>query len=296
MKDFPRSCLARFYLAFSTDDTRQGDFDAKRYLREALAVVDVEKTTRDWSEEHPEFCALLVDVVGRGIARADEFVYKYDKDDPARELELDSELRLPGYGDFRQALELAEKLDSTSLKTQHLLAKTDAVFGDYQKSYERVSAVIDSLLKESEIDTNFVFYSRHLRGRIAFLLVEQQRQRGDKMTEQTVELLERAVLELERCSKVLNAIGSNSAHVMKAYRVVHDHLRATLNLAEVEMDLQRPDEAGLQLKSSTELMATLKKKARLAGLDVSAFASLNRRLEDAYERHRRTERIASRSL
>ena len=261
------------------------------YLREALAVVDVEKQCSTGPRNTPNSVALLVDVVGRGIARADEFVYKYDKDDPARELELDSELRLPGYGDFRQALELAEKLDPTSLKTQHLLAKTDAVFGDYQKSYERVSAVIDSLLKESEIDTSFVFYSRHLRGRIAFLLVEQQRERGDKMTEQTVTLLERAVLGLAQCSKALNAIGSNSANVMKVYRAVHDHLRATLNLAEVEMDLQRPYEAGLHLSSSTNLMAILKKKARSAGLDVSAVASLNRRLEDAYERHRRTERI-----
>ena len=36
VKDFPRSCLARFYLAFSTDDTRQGDFDAKRVSQRGL--------------------------------------------------------------------------------------------------------------------------------------------------------------------------------------------------------------------------------------------------------------------
>ncbi len=114
-----------------------------------------------------------------------------------------------------------------------------------------------------------------------------------RSTEQTVTLLERAVRELEHCSRVLNAIGSNSPHVMKVYRVVHDHLRATLNLAEVEMDLQRPDEAGFQLDSSTKLMTTLKKKARSAGLDVSAVNSLNRRLEEAYDRHKRIQGIAS---
>jgi serine/threonine protein kinase len=291
-KEFPRSCLVRFYVALALKDDTKSEYDAKRFLSQALAVPDAEKTVIAWSQKRPEFCPLLVDFVKQGIVRADEFKEKYDKDDPAREVELDSELRMPDYDLFRQALQLAEKLDPTSLKTQYLLAKTDEVFGQFQTSYDRLSGVIDSLIKESSSDENLLLFSRHVRGRVAFLLVEQQREQGDRATEQTVELLVGALGELGKCSRRL-ASAASSAHDRKAYRFTHDWLRATLNLAEVEMDLQRPEEAADQLADSTKLMETLKEKAGWAGLDPSAFASLTRRLEKAIERYNNNKRIAS---
>jgi hypothetical protein len=273
-------------------DEPKREYDAKRCLSQALAIPDAEKTVIAWSQKHPEFCPLLVDFVKQGIVRADDLVGKIDKDDREREVELDSELRKPGYDLCRQALLLAEKLDPTSLKTQYLLAKTDEVFGQFQTSYDRLSGVINSLMKDSSSDESLLLFSRHVRGRVAFLLVEQQREQGDRTTEQTAELLKGALRELGLCSRRLGSAAS-SAHDLKDYRFTHDLLRATLNLAEVEMDLGRPDEAGEKLRASTKLMAKLKEKAGWAGLEPSAVSSLARRLEKAYERLKSNERIAS---
>ena len=178
VEKYPRSCMARFYLAFALKGDPKRGYDANRCLREALAVSGVEETVLRWDEKHPEFCPLLIEFVEAGIERADRFAEKYDKDDPEREEALDSELRKPGYDLFSHALQLANMLDPTSLKIQHLFAKTEAVFGKYKESYDRVSGLIDSLSKKSEINGDLLFFCKHLRGRVAFLWIEDQRSHG----------------------------------------------------------------------------------------------------------------------
>jgi serine/threonine protein kinase len=291
---FPHSCLARFYLAFALKDDRKSDYDAKCYLREALVVPGAEKTVRDWARKHPEFCSLLVDFGEDGLARADELAQKYDKDDQAREEELDSELRKPGYDLFGRALLLAEQLDPASLKIQLLLAKTDQISEKYQSSHERLSGVIDSLLKEPDQDWQMLFFCLHRRGRVAFLWVEQQRNEGVKFSQKTVELLEAALVDLKRCYGHLGRVNFYGADQhLKEYRVVHDWLRAALTLAEIEMDLDHLEGADERLKTSNWLMGKLDETARLAGLDVSTIANLRRRLAEANKRRNGGDRIAS---
>jgi hypothetical protein len=292
-KAFPHSSLARFYLAFSLKNVREREYDAKRYLREALALPDAEKTVAAWALNHPEFCPLLVEFVDAGIAEADEFAQKYDKDDPAREAALDSELRRPGYELFRQALLLAEKLDPASLDIQRLLATTEAMFGDYECSYRRLSLVMDALVKTSDTDENRIFFCRQLRGRVGFLWIEQQRDRGDKLGVQSIEFLEASLGELQICRKALDRKVSSVGHDLKRYRIRHDLLRATLTLAEIEMDLKLFEGADKRLRDSKGLMLKVQEAARDAGLDDSTITGLRRRLEEATNRRNSGERIAS---
>ena len=288
---FPRSCLARFYLAFALKNVRNGEYDAKRYLREALAISDAENIVVDWSKKHAEFCPLLVEFVDSGIADADEFVQKYDKDDPEREAELDSELRKPGYELFHPALVLAEKLDPESQRVQRLLATTEAIFGDYESSYQRLSRLIKLLSKSPDSDVTVLFFCRQLRGRVGFLWIEQQRDDGDQLSEQTIEFLKAAVDDLTKCKTSLEFKVLSEADGLKKYRIAHDLLRATLTLAEVEMDLNRLDRIDKRLEKAGELMSDLRDAVRAAGLDESTITGLKRRLEAAI--NRRTTAIAS---
>ncbi len=290
---FPRSCLVRFYLVFALKDDPKSEYDAKRYLREALAVVDAEKTVLAWSEKHPEFCSLLVDFIEQGIARADEFAQKYDKDDSAREIELDGELRKPGYDLFRQALRLAQLLDPKSPTIQRLLAKTDEIFGDYESSYARLTSVIESNSADPHSSPDILFFCRQTRGRVAFLWVEQQRAKGVEWSDETVKLLEAAVADSGACNGYLQGNAYSEANSIKAYRVLHDFVRATLTLAEVQMDLRRPVESGKQLKNARRWMPQLQQDARRAGLDDSTIANFEQRLKAATERQKSTENIAS---
>ena len=291
--DFPRSCLPRFYLAFALKDDVKSEYDAKQYLREALAVVDAEKSVLMWSEKHPEFCALLVDFIEKGITRADKFAQKYDKDDPARENELDGELRKPDYGLFRQALKLAELLDPSSPTIQRLLAKTDEVFGEYQSSYARLNSVIESSAVEDDSYRDIWFFCRHLRGRVAVLWVEEQRAEGARWSDDTVKLLENAVKDLSICDGYLVGNAYSASNGIKSYRVVHDLVRSTLTFAEVQMDLDRPVESGKQLRDAGRWMKKLQADVRPAGFDDSTISSLKRRLEEATDRQKSTEKIAS---
>ncbi len=293
VKHFPRSCLARFYLAFALKDDLKSDYDAKQFLREALAVVDAEKTVLTWSEKHPQFCALLVDFIEQGITRSDKFAQKYDKDDPAREDELDGELRKPGYDLFRQALKLAELLDPSSPTIQRLLAKTDEMFGEYQSSYARLNFVIESSAVEDDSYRDIWFFCRHLRGRVAVLWVEEQRAHGVEWSDGTVKLLENAVGDLKACNKYLVGNAYSASNVIKSYRVVHDLVRATLTFAEVQMDLDCPVESGKQLRAAGRWMRKLREDVHPAGFDDSTIASLEQRLEVATERQDYTESIAS---
>ncbi len=292
----PRSCLARFYLAFALKGVRKREYDANRCLREALAVAGVEETVLGWAEKHPEFCPLLVDFVEAGIERADKLAEKYDKDDPEREEELDGELRKPGYDLFSHALQLAKMLDPASLKIQHLFAKTEAVFGKYKESYDRVSGLIGSPTKKSDTNGDLLFFCLHLRGRVAFLWIEAQRNHGAEFDESTVKFLEDALEDLNKCSRYLGGRHFSDNHELKVYRVAHDRLRATLTLAEVAMDLKRHDIADTKLNTSNKLMVKLGDAIHDAGLDDSTIASLKRRLKEANERHQGVDRIASRGL
>lgn len=290
VEKYPRSCLARFYLAFALKGDRKKEYDAKRYLREALAVAGVDETVLRWAEQHPEFCPQLVDFVEAGINRADEFAQKYDKDDPEREEALDSELRKPGYDLFSHALQLAQMLNPASPKIQHLFAKIELMFGNYEESYHRLSTVLDSLSKKSDSNAALLFFCRHLRGRVAFLWVERQRTEGVEFGVNTVALLKTALKDLKICSNYLPSNHFSEGHELKEYRVVHDQVRANLTLAEVEIDMQDMSGAAKRLKVSSDLMEILDVKAQFAGVELSAIASLKRRLEEATKRHKGAER------
>ena len=297
VKAYPRSCLARFYLAFVLMEDENTKYDSQDRLRQALAVPGMEDIVVAWDQKHPQFCPLFVDCLKVGIDRADEFVERLDKDDPAREALFNNELRKPDYHLFAQALLLAKKLDPASPKIEWLLATTDILFGRYEQSYARLTDIIDSLSRDPDGDVNILIFCRYLRGRVRILLADDQRKHA-KFGEQTVRLLKDAVDELQWCHGIVGGGGirATASHALKVYRVVHDELRATLTLAEVEMDLQQRAPARKHLGDATGLMRDLKQEVRLSGLKKSTIEGLEDRLEEANKRFKAAESVASRSL
>lgn len=136
-----------------------------------------------------------------------------------------------------------------------------------------------------------LFFCRHLKGRVAFLWVEQRRAEGAKSTVQTEELLQDSVKDLKICRQYLETTNYKDRNI-KAYRVLHDLVRATLTWAEVEMDLRRPDVADKKLNASRHLMISLDEAAQNAELDDSTIANLKRRLKSADDRFKASGQTA----
>lgn len=283
---FPRSCLARFYLAFAhrSDSKTSSKADecvrkADDCLRQALAIPDAETTIRAWAEQHSEFCPLLVDFAEARIIRADEFAQRYDVDDPrADDEQRDTELRKPGYDLAQRALLLAEQLDPTSLRIQRLLATTEGLLGHYASSYRRFTHVIDTGPRETDSDLSTLFFCRKLRGRLAFLWVESERIQGTASDSGTLRFLQDARAELNVCNRYLSGFRFDVDPNLKEYAVCHDQARATLTLAEVETELGLATEATKHIGESQTKINELE-GLRAGGLKVPKPTSLKKRLE-----------------
>src|SRR5262249_48267818 len=152
---------------FALGDDRKSLSEADKCLGEAFAKPNAKKCVQSWAKLHPEFCALLVELAEDRIIRADKFAQKYDADDPRMdEEERDRELRRPGYQLAQEALIIAESLDPTSHRVQRLLATTEEVLGPIDRSYRRLTDLINVMPKKSDSDLRDLFFCRKLRGRV----------------------------------------------------------------------------------------------------------------------------------
>jgi serine/threonine protein kinase len=255
---FPRSCLVKFYLAFvSKNDPGKSD----ESLRQALVMPDVARTVPPWAEHHPEFCPLLVDWADDRIMRADVFAQKNDSDGSTTDdRERDTELRRSGYELAQHALLLAQKLDATSNRIQRLLATTEQLFGAYVESHRRLTHLVNTLPRETDPEMSDLFFCRKLRGRVAFLSVEKQMSLGNRPDTGTVKFLEDARADLMWCAQYLDRYGI-ADHQIKEFAVNHDLIRATLDLAKVELALEPAKSIEKRLRycqSHIEVLETLR--------------------------------------
>jgi len=254
VKDHPNDCLINLYLSLTLDRLAPDDKDkkereAEKSLRAAHAAPDAENNRVAWAKDHPELVAYLVPFADARIQRVDLFAEKLDQEDPVKDEKRDQEVRWQTYELAAEALQLAEKLDPKSPKIQRLLAKTEEISCEYESAYDRLSRVIDSGASGSNDDPDMLFFCRKLRGRVAFLWVESQRDRADPLDD-TVSMLEEAKSDLDFCDKFLSNhnffLGERTFsedHERKKYHVLHDKLRATVTLAEVEIELGHFPEA-----------------------------------------------------
>ena len=118
-----------------------------------------------WVQDSPEFVSHLVGFAESRIRRADLLGEKYDVGGRIEDAERDIDVRMSTYQLARDALRLAEKLNSGSLEIQRLLAKTERYFQDYAPAYERLSRVIGWFNRGDQKD--MLFYSHQSRGWLA---------------------------------------------------------------------------------------------------------------------------------
>ena len=290
----PHSCLIKFYLSLTLDnlalnDEDQKKDDAQEYLEQALALPDAESTLVAWAKVHPSVTLQLVDFADETIKRVDQFAEGYDVDNPKDDELRDKLLRRRSYKLAGNALALAEKLDPKSQRIQRLLAKTEEISGDYASAHSRLRRLIDSTDSSSDSAMDTLFFCRRLRGRVAILWVESLRHEGVRLDKETLGRLEEANLDLDKCAGYLRSHRFSLDQALKVYHVLHDRVRATLNLAELEIELAVPpagDErlrakANGHLKKARKIITELTEHAQSNGLKFRPPTRLTKRLDDA---------------
>jgi hypothetical protein len=179
---------------------------------------------------------------------------------------------------------LAVKLDPDSPKIQQMLAKTELVFGEYETSSRRLTWLLETLSRDKNASSDMVISCREVRGRSAFLAVEQKlNQKATSVGEESVQRLKFALGDLKKCEIFLsNATFGTEEDALRRYHVCHDQARATLTLAEVELALGKRKDASRHLGDSRDL---IKMTTALApGVKMPEPTSLSRRLSDVQNR------------
>jgi serine/threonine protein kinase len=273
----PHSCLGDFYHSVALDGVARKNFDDKssnapvgtvrksfddqnHLMHDALEAPGASSTLLAWAKDHSEVGTHLVEFAVSRIRDADAFNEKYDlnnypqSDEGVSDEERDSRFLGPDYRPARDALLLAERLNANPPKVQRLLARTELVLAKtpahYLAAYDRLSLVIGSILSDKQeriVDELDELYDcRTLRSEVAFRWAEQER-KGRAVSEETLKRMREAVDDLRRCAQHFNispflnsdedAKRKDEAAKRKYYHHLHDRLRATVTLAEVEIDL-----------------------------------------------------------
>ena len=181
------------------------------------------------------------------------------------------------YALARKALLLAEELEPDGRLTQRLLAKCDQISGDFDRSYGRLTGLIDSMMIDKPQPTTNLFFARHLRGRVAFLWAEREKLKGVSNGEKNLRRLRVAVADLGQCDQTLSKSKFDKDQTGKRYHVLRDQLRAMVNLAEVELNLRLPD-AEQHFKQAQQWLELLSRFIDDNHLTVSALTDLEYRV------------------
>jgi serine/threonine protein kinase len=284
---FQRNFLVKFYHSMALDrlarkryedgktKTVNGaplkPFDDKNHVMDdALNDQEAASTLRQWAKNHrDEVLSYLVEFASSRMLSADEFIDHWDRSNNpgSREAmtdeERDSEVLRPKYGPAKDALLLAEMLDPASGIVQRLLARSELVFADepahYLAAYQRLSREIELLRSDETLDVDAIFYCRALRSAAAFRGAEQERRAG-KVNDDTLNRMLEAVNDLKICARRFDALPFDNLDddaKRKYYHNLHDRLRATVTLAEVEMDLNNPQDCRTHLVSGLRTLDRL---------------------------------------
>ena len=283
----PRSALVKFYLAYALDASLKPDdlqqYDVDPHMRAALAAPDVETSAMGWAKDHPRFTTDLVAFAKSRIRRTDLLAERVDKGGPVSDAERDREVRSSTYQLALNALRLAEKLNAGNQEVQHLLAKTEEHFGLYAQAYERLSRIIDSFSLGTQND--MLFKSHEQRGWVARAWAEKDRE-ARRVDSNTRARLVEAGKDFDYCSRYLENHYFGEYHALKAYYVIQHRLRATVALAEVEVDLAMPGEAEKHLKECRKSAGRLATYIAWKKLSVPPADQFEERIKDAFSRLR----------
>ena len=123
--------------------------------------------------------------------------------------------------------------------------------------------MIQPLSREKNADKDMLFFCRKVRGRAAFLSVEERLKSSEKPDEETLNLIELALDDLNYCSAFLSENEfKDGDQRLKVYRVAHDQVRATLTKAEVELKLAKLSDAEQHLNDVREMIGFMKAGVR----------------------------------
>ena len=176
------------------------------------------------------------------------------------------------------ALRLAAKLNPGSLKTQRLLAKTEQHFELHAPAYERLSRVIRWF--SPGIENDMLFQSHEMRGWVARGWAEKDRVIGKADSDTRARLVE-ARKDFDYCAKYLENRLFGEKQALIEYYVIQHRLRATVTLAEVELDLAMPSEAMKHLDECREAAGSLTKYIESNKLNVPSTAKMEARINVA---------------
>jgi serine/threonine protein kinase len=322
-KKDPRSPHVKLYLSLGLDglarkqiedknskapeDSIPRPFNENNLLRDALALPEAESKLLEWAAEHKEVFSYLVEFADSRIQYADAFNDKWDLDNPGRkdampDDERDAFFLTPKYGPAKNALLLAERLDAKPSKVQRLLARTELVLAKtpehYLTAHVRLSRVIRSILSVKDLaadELDELYDCRTLRSEVAFRWAELER-KARAVSEETLNRMREAVRDLNKCAQHLN----NSPFVnfdedakrkyetakRKYHHHLHDRLRATVTLAEVEIDLNDLQNGKKHLGSSKSILDELVEYTTSNDLTgkVPATGDLEKRIENGKSR------------
>jgi serine/threonine protein kinase len=281
-----RSCLLKFYLGFALKkaslkpdgkDEVKRFIEGDRYVREALAAPDLEKSAKKWVDDHFRFVTYLVDFAEHRMQRVDKLAEDYDHKSPVEDEVRDRELRQGTYQLALDALRLAEKLNPRSAKTQRLLATTEKYFDEFAPAYDRISRVIGSFDRGTNND--MLFFSRELRGWLANAWAEQEKEKK-KIVPETRSRLVEADEDYAYCENYLIEHDfKGTDQVRKKYYVSEHRLRMTVTLAEVEEVLSLREDAQKHLAEAERALVRVNDYIRSTDLKVGTTAHLEERLK-----------------
>ncbi len=256
----PHAPLIKLYLSFALGTDEESAYTAERSLYAALAAPNVEPIVAAWAKDHSSVVHHLVDFADATMKRVDKFAEELDDDNPEKEEKRERRVRRLTYGSMSKTLRLAAKLDPSSRRIQRLLATTEEILGDYASAYARLTELLKNAADSGD-DEDAIFFSRKLRGRVAFLWVESQRDKGPRLDGDTLSMLKEGKRDLEHlfCS-FLDHRKFDEGHALKEHRVMHDQVRLMLTLTEVETDLKQLDQANRHLQDSRRKVKELKEK------------------------------------
>jgi serine/threonine protein kinase len=273
----PNSCLVKFYLSLALNEDANRQADADRYLRKALPASDADRKLLEWSKHRDEVGPYLLRFAESRIDRADIYAQKIDIGSSISDDERDSEYRVPTYELASDALRLAYELDPTSQRLQYLVAKTERMNGKYASAYERLSNVISTIKADKKPDDAPLLISCYMiRGWVAFLWAEHDP--PQKRDDETQNRLIVATKDLYFCGKYLDNCRVDH-HERKVYHVMHDRLRATVTLAEVELDLLHVDAGKKSYTQAAEMLQPLRDYIKGHELNVPKTDDLEKRLD-----------------
>jgi serine/threonine protein kinase len=284
----PGSSLVKFYLSMvlNKDKNDKQQRAADRYLSAALSAQDADTSLLTWARSHPDVLDYLLDFAEARIWKADFLAETFD-DERVSDAQRDETLRDSIYGLASTALKFAAKLDDRSPTFQRLLATTEEVFGDFPEAYDRLCRLIDSDTADTPLEIETRFFCRRLRGRVAFLWAESVRHDNQRIDVAMLARLNEAISDFKSCLWTLTIHRFASDQELQEYHALRDKLRATITLAEVELDLSRRESAASHLKACSQMVDPLIRSIaalKAIGSNVPDATRLKRRLDDALER------------